>query len=536
MNVQQKKTNVLMLQGAFILTIAALITKILSAVYRVPFQNIVGDVGFYIYQQVYPFYGVAIILATSGFPVMISKIISEHSHNNDQEHEYKVLSISFFFLIGTAFLFFILLFFGSTALAQYMGDQHLSVLLKVISLSFLTLPFVSLLRGYFQSKHDMRPFALSQVVEQFIRVVSILIVSYLFTQNGYNLYLTGAGAIFGSLLGNMTALFVLLIFWKKNSLKNPFRSIPFTFHEAGVILKRLLVYSATICFSSLLLIWIQMVDSFSLYSLLTESGMREVRAKEIKGIYDRGQPLLQLGTIVATSIALSIVPAIAQAKEKIQFVQEKVALAYKICFALGVPATLGIVAIIGPLNMVLFTDLKGTDVLSIYCLSILLSSIAITTAAILQGVDDAELPVISIIAGILMKWGLNHTLIPLLGTMGAAISTVFAYGVVALLNISFIQRSHYRFREYKSMMIIFTAAFFMFGCVKAFMFIFDIFVQVTNRWTSMIEVLLSVIIGVFVYVIIIIKSKAFQNKELLALPFYQKVLRKEGQLWERLRL
>jgi polysaccharide transporter, PST family len=285
-----------------------------------------------------------------------------------------------------------------------------------------------------------------------------------------------------------------------------------------------------------LLIWLQMVDSFSLYSLLTESGMREVRAKEIKGIYDRGQPLLQLGTIVATSIALSIVPAIAQAKEKIQFVQEKVALAYKICFALGVPATLGIVAIIGPLNMVLFTDLKGTDVLSIYCLSILLSSIAITTAAILQGVDDAELPVISIIAGILMKWGLNHTLIPLFGTMGAAISTVFAYGVVALLNISFIQRSHYRFREYKSMMIIFTAAFFMFGCVKAFMFIFDIFVQVTNRWTSMIEVLLSVIIGVFVYVIIIIKSKAFQNKELLALPFYQKVLRKEGQLWERLRL
>src|SRR3954462_12755550 len=58
-------------RGTFILTIAALITKILSAFYRIPFQNIVGDVGFYIYQQIYPFYGIAIVLGTTGFPVVI---------------------------------------------------------------------------------------------------------------------------------------------------------------------------------------------------------------------------------------------------------------------------------------------------------------------------------------------------------------------------------------------------------------------------------------------------------------------------------
>ena len=40
------------MEGAFILTIASFIAKILSAVYRVPFQNLVGDEGFYVYQQV----------------------------------------------------------------------------------------------------------------------------------------------------------------------------------------------------------------------------------------------------------------------------------------------------------------------------------------------------------------------------------------------------------------------------------------------------------------------------------------------------
>ena len=49
-NEQVKKT----MKGALILSIASLIAKILSAVYRIPFENIVGNTGFYVYQQVYP--------------------------------------------------------------------------------------------------------------------------------------------------------------------------------------------------------------------------------------------------------------------------------------------------------------------------------------------------------------------------------------------------------------------------------------------------------------------------------------------------
>ena len=50
------KSNRQMMQGALVLSLAAFIAKILSAVYRVPFQNMVGNTGFYVYQQVYPIY------------------------------------------------------------------------------------------------------------------------------------------------------------------------------------------------------------------------------------------------------------------------------------------------------------------------------------------------------------------------------------------------------------------------------------------------------------------------------------------------
>ncbi len=87
------------LRGAFILTLAALFTKILSAFYRIPYQNIAGDVGFYIYQQVYPFYGIFLALSTYGYPVAISKLIAQ---NKQPTYEFAVARLSFYFYHSSA--------------------------------------------------------------------------------------------------------------------------------------------------------------------------------------------------------------------------------------------------------------------------------------------------------------------------------------------------------------------------------------------------------------------------------------------------
>ncbi|ARW19095.1 putative membrane protein YabM [Pediococcus pentosaceus] len=65
------------MRGALILSIASIVAKILSAVYRVPLQNLVGNTGFYVYQQIYPIYGIGMTFALNGFPIFISKIIAE---------------------------------------------------------------------------------------------------------------------------------------------------------------------------------------------------------------------------------------------------------------------------------------------------------------------------------------------------------------------------------------------------------------------------------------------------------------------------
>src|SRR5690625_2493134 len=71
-----KETNKLV-KGALFLTLAGIIGKILSAGYRIPLQNLTGDLGFYMYQQIYPLLGMILILSLYGFPSAISKMVVE---------------------------------------------------------------------------------------------------------------------------------------------------------------------------------------------------------------------------------------------------------------------------------------------------------------------------------------------------------------------------------------------------------------------------------------------------------------------------
>lgn len=104
-----------MMQGAFVLTAASFIAKVLSAIYRVPLQNLVGDKGFYVYQQVYPIYGLAMTLALSGLPQFISKYIAEINGVKEQKNAIqKLIPVVFYcglILWGVTFLVLVLLHF-----------------------------------------------------------------------------------------------------------------------------------------------------------------------------------------------------------------------------------------------------------------------------------------------------------------------------------------------------------------------------------------------------------------------------------------
>ncbi len=525
---QPKDQGKYLFRGTLILTMGALFTKILSAFYRVPFQNIVGDVGFYIYQQVYPFYGIAVVLSTYGFPVVISKLYTEEIMREKQGNIRQLFIVSMLFLYGFGFLCFLALFIGSNWLAQYMKDPQLAQLLQLIAFVFLIMPMISLFRGFFQGSGYMLPTAVSQVGEQLIRVVTILISAVFLVRFQYSLYTVGSGAVLGSITGGITAALILLFFWLRIRKKEPISKIHY-FYQSGRIIKAFFLHAFPICISSMLLILLQLADSLNLFSQLVASGIESEQAKELKGIYDRGQPLIQLGTIVATSMSLSLVPLIT--KEKLQnhsgVLKEKIRLSLKSSILVGVGATMGLWSIIKPTNIMLFENTDGSDVLAVLGTLIFFGSIIMTVTAILKGLGYTLFPAVIILMGFLMKCLLNLLLIPKLGTMGAAIASVASLAVILVV---FMAKLHKIMREVminKSFYtVIFAAGICMVMVLSVYLYITDFMYRLdfSYRLTASIQALSAVILGGLTYIVIILRSNVFKESELSLLPFGSKLI------------
>ena len=511
------------LKGAVILTVAALIVKILSAVYRIPFQNMAGDTGFYIYQQVYPFYGIAVVLATYGFPVGLSKLLVENNGNNKEvKIKKQIITASFIWVLFFGVISFLLLFFGADLIADVMNDRQLVPLIRTVAFSFLLMPFISIVRGSYQAVGNMVPTALSQTFEQLFRVSFILIGTYWLMRNESSLYMVGEGAIVGSLIGGVAAILVLAHYLRKDHQD----LFPLMMPE-GELLKRtgkaLLFQGLAFCLNNMYLLLLQLIDSFQLYSSLVAQGVPPDEAKMLKGVYDRGQPLIQVGLVVATSLSLSIVPLLTslQQSKAVEEVKRMCRLAIKLSSAIGVGASIGLIGILQSVNIMLFKDDEGLETLSILAMFILLASLLVTCSTILQTMGYWKVSVLIILLSISIKGLLNPWLISENGIKGAAYSSLFALVVACVLLLYYVDRYvSGRNMEIIRIVGLVIAAIVMYIVLKSYSALFtSLFGGVgESRKLATLHALSSVAIGAFVYLYTLLKIKLFRNDELAHLP------------------
>lgn len=438
----QEKASVQFVKGAAILGVAGLVSKLLGAVYRIPYQNIAGDIGLYVYMQVYPLYTTLLILATAGFPIAISKIVSERVAVGDAigaRRAFRVASIS---LVILGLFFFLLLYVGAPMVAKFMGDEHLTTPLRAVAWSLPLVPMAAILRGYFQGHQNMMPTGVSQVVEQLIRVIFILLTAF-WAMNVYqDAYLAGTGAVFAAFPGGIAAILVLLWYWRKDKQIRHLEGEQQ--QSSGVaewtnrqVLRSLLYYALPICMGALVLPLIPLVDSVTVVNMLQWSGMQEDLAKLAKGAFDRGQPLIQFGTFFATSLSLALVPAISEAvaQRQHQLIANRAEIAIRLTFLLGLPASFGLALLAEPINVMLYGDTNGTEALAVQSFTIIFATLSIASAGILQGLGRVMRPARNLFIGVMVKLVLNLVLVPFWGISGAALSTVLAYLVAMGLNV-----------------------------------------------------------------------------------------------------
>ncbi|WP_390410303.1 polysaccharide biosynthesis protein [Lacticaseibacillus jixiensis] len=514
---QEPKMKHLM-QGAWMLSLAALIAKVLSAVYRVPLQNLVGDTGFYVYQQVYPIYGIGMTFALSGFPVYISKLVAQARQPDAQA---VVAHRSIVLLTWLSLVMFAGLYGFAPTIAWAMADRGLTPLIQMVAFMFLVMPVLATGRGYFQGTFDMSKTAISQVVEQVIRVAVILVAAIMATRWHWPVYRMGTVAMSGAIFGGIAAAVTIFPAF------HPILKRRFAWPGFGAywqLLRRFVTEGGNIALFAAMLIILQLVDSFTVTRGLVNSGVTEAAARSLKGVYDRGQPLVQLGLVVATALSATLLPSMTAALARGQRRRFKAVAAQLIRFnlALSMAATCGLIVLMPDINHLLFGDTSGDLALQCYVVAIALVAMINAYNAILQSRGQFSGTTRTLAIGFVVKLGSNQWLVTRFNTLGASISTVLALAVITVLLAhqvpSEIRRAADAGHFYGKLALCLAA---MMAAVALVAWV----ISGQSRLIAVITALIGVVVGVLVFIAGADLTALFSAKEVLNLPLGRRFLK-----------
>lgn len=523
--------NSKILKGTAILGIAGIFVKILGAVFRIPLTALIGTEGMAYYGYAYPLYSLFLVIATAGIPVAISRMVSEKIAYNDFSGAQRVFRVSRWLLLAIGVFAFAVCFFGAELIAKYVSKDMGAVLpIKAIAPALIFVPVMSAYRGYFQGRQNMNPTAISQFIEQIFRVAVGLILASVMVAQG--LEMAAAGATFGATVGSIAGLLIIMLIYALNK-----KAINYHLRQSRqihterrkkektmAIVKQILIIAIPITIGASILPLVNFADSAIVTRRLLDGGFTDVEARELWGqLSGYCNTMVGLPQVLTQAVAVAMVPAIAAAyrlRNRAE-IDENINLGMRISMIIGMPCAAGMIALAEPILLLLFSSeaasaISAAPTLMVMCLGVPLMTLLQTTNGILQGVNRQVLPMKNLAIGAVAKIILTYVLvaIPSLNIKGAAIGSVFVYGIALILNLRDMKRYTKVKVDFMLTYIKPTAASVIMG-VCAFASYKILFGALGS---NSLATLGAVVVGVIVYGVLILATKAITKEEIGRLP------------------
>ena len=534
-----------LLRGTFILTLGTMISKVLGLFYVIPFDAIVGKEGTTLYQYSYVPYTIFISLATAGIPLAISKFISKYNALEEYAVGRKLFKSGLIIMMATGVVSFLILYFSAPILGDMIikdKDQVTKVedvitVIRAVSFALIVVPFMSLIRGYFQGHQSMGPSAVSQVVEQIVRIVFLLAGAYivLYVLKG-SIAEAVSMATFAAFVGAIGSLAVLLWYWYK---RKPFLD-ELLLHDKGTMdislkdmYKEILLYAAPFVFVGIANPLFQFIDQITFNRAMVGIGLAKESDFAFSALNFYSHKLVIIPVSLATAFSLTLVPNITRmyVERDRQGLNRELNQTFQVLLFITLPAVVGLSLLAEPVYTVFYGhDLYGTEVLRLYAPVAILFAFYSVTAAIMQGINEQRFTILSLLVGLLIKLALNIPLIQLMETKGAILATALGYGAAIIINLIVIKiYAQYPFRlVWRRSLLIVIFTFIMFIGVVGTYKGFTLFLSPESVWQSLFMILVSATVGVIIYGFLALKSR------LLNFLFGEKVDRLKEKLHLRI--
>lgn len=421
-------------KSTLILLIGGFITKILGMIIKIVTNRLVGTEGLGIYMLITPTFMLLITIAQLGFPVAISKLVAEEKNNNKN----LVFSIIPFSLIINFIIMIILLFTSKYIATNLLHEPRTMYGLKCIG---FVLPFISIssiLRGYFFGKQRMIPHIVSNITEDLIRLITLIIGIPIFIKNGVESVVSFI--ILSNIISELTSIFVLFFFIpktfkikkedivpkKKNIINILGISIPTTSSR--------LIGNLGYFLEPIILTYFLMKSGYTSNFIVNEYGI-------INGYV---MPILMLPSFFTLAISQALVPVVSKSysNNNIDYTKKKIRQGILFSIIIGIPSTLLFMIIPDiPLKLVYNTN-EGIEYMKIMAPIFLLHYFQAPLSSSLQAMGKAKDSMFGTILGVSVKLitliiGCNLKI----GMLGLVASTCANIIVVTIYDYSKVRKA-----------------------------------------------------------------------------------------------
>ncbi|MBA4537729.1 oligosaccharide flippase family protein [Bacillus aquiflavi] len=503
-----------LLRGTFILTLATIISKILGLFYVIPFKALVGDAVLYTYAYV-P-YTIFISIATAGVPLAVSKYISKYNTLGEYAVGRKLFKSGLLIMTITGVVSFLVLYMLAPIVAPEIivdTDQTTKVedvvtVIRSVSFALILVPVMSLIRGFFQGHESMGPSAVSQVVEQIIRIGFVLIGAFVVLKimDG-DIVSAISVATFAAFIGAAGGLIVLIWYWLKRKpyfdqlLKKDKGTMDISLKD---IYWEIIQYSIPFVIVGIANPLFQLIDQFTFNRAMSAIGLAAQSDTSLGIINFDTHKLVIIPVSLATAFSLTLIPSVTKAftERDRQSMTSQLNQTFQVVLFLTLPAVVGISLLAEPTYTVFYGHNQlGADVLQVYAPVAILFAFFSVTAAILQGINEQRFTILSLLVGLLIKLSLNIPLIKIFETKGAVYATALGYLAAVIINIIVIKlfaRYSFRLVIHRSLLISFFTFLMFIGAAIVYKLLGFVLTPDT-RMESLIIIIICAVVGAGIY-------------------------------------
>ncbi|HJF18909.1 MAG TPA: polysaccharide biosynthesis protein [Enterococcus columbae] len=442
-----------MARGSAWMTLGNVGSRLIGVIYILPWYAWMGTHGKEanaLFNMGYNVYALFLMISTAGIPAAIAKQVAYYNSKQQYAQSQQLFkkALQFMGLIGL--ICAAIMYLASPLLARLSGGgAELIPVMHSLSAAILIFPCMSVIRGYFQGNQNMQPYAMSQLIEQVIRVFYMLLATFIIIKVMNGSYLTAVvQSTFAAFIGAIASLATLIYFLKKAQLQFEVQkemsvpgealdtkvliidtikqAIPFTIVGAGVTIYKLVDQGT----------YVHMMQSFTSYS------KNELIAQ--MAVFGGNPDKLTMVVIgLATSMAFTSLPLVTEAitQKRYRDLAKLINNNFQLYALLMFPATFGMILLAYPLNTFFYEpDVLGSKVLVVACLSGLFVGLFMLTSSTLQGMYYNRSAVRFFAVGLVVKIILQYPCILLFQVYGPLVSTTIGMGISCYLNIRKLQR------------------------------------------------------------------------------------------------